>query len=196
MIYDSGQPVNISEGLGVRLFSSAAAGALGDRYYISMKDEENAWHLFVFNSAKGLWHREDATHALAFAELDGQLYFLRADGALTAVQGRRETGATLEGPLDWWAETGDMLVESPDNKYLRRLQIRASVANEATLKIEAQYDSSGEWITIYRRGRSRKASFTVPIVPARCDHFRLRISGHGQSAVYAISKEVERGSEL
>lgn len=196
MIYDSGNPMHVSQGLGTGRFTDAAAGALGDKYYISMKDEAGAWALYVFNTEKGMWHREDATHATDFAELNGQLYFLRADGQLTAVDGKRESGAALEAPFDWMAETGDMLIDQPDNKYLRRLQIRASVGAEATLRIEAQYDSSGEWITIYRRGGSRKASFTIPIIPARCDHMRLRISGSGQSAVYAISKQIERGSEL
>ena len=180
------------------MFYNAAAGAQGDRYYISMEDEEENWHLFVFNEAKGQWHREDGTHATYFAELNGQLYFLTAEGDLIAVQGRREeaNGATLEDPFDWYAETGDMLVEQPDNKYVSRIQIRASVSEGASMKIEAQYDSDGEWKTIYRRGPGRKASFTIPMVPMRCDHFRLKISGHGHSAVYAISKEIERGSEL
>ena len=198
VVYDGGNPMTISEGLGTGMFYNAAAGAQGDRYYISMEDEEENWHLFVFNEAKGQWHREDSTHATYFAELNGQLYFLTAEGDLVAVQGRREeaNGATLEDPFDWYAETGDMLVEQPDNKYVSRIQIRASVSEGASMKIEAQYDSDGEWKTIYRRGPGRKASFTIPMVPMRCDHFRLKISGHGHSAVYAISKEIERGSEL
>lgn len=196
-IYDSGNPMGVSQQLGTGSFYEASAGALGDRYYISMRDQDDAWHLFVFNEAKGMWHREDATHALAFAELNGQLYYIdAADGRLMAVRGREEAGAEREEPFDWYAETGDMLVDMPDNKYLRRIQVRASVDQGATLKIEAQYDSSGEWMTIYKRGQSRKASFTIPIVPMRCDHVRLRISGHGRSAVYAIGKEIERGSEL
>jgi hypothetical protein len=59
-----------------------------------------------------------------------------------------------------------------------------------------QYDSSGEWVTVFERGYSRKASFTVPIIPARCDHFRMRISGHGRSCIYAVGRELEKGSEL
>ena len=110
--------------------------------------------------------------------------------------GEDASAAALEEAFDWWAETGDMLIELPDNKYLSRLQIRASVTQDSTLKIEAMYDSDGDWRVVYRRGKSRKASFTVPLIPARCDHLRLRISGHGRSAVYAISKEIERGSEL
>lgn len=194
--YDAGNPMTISDNLGPIHYKNAAAGVQGDRYYISMEDDDGEWGLYVFNEAKGQWHREDATHATDFAELNGQLYFLRADGQLTAVQGRREPGAAVEADFDWYGETGDILTDQPDNKYLTSVQVRASVGRDASLRIEAQYDSDGEWKTLYRRGPGRKASFTVPIVPMRCDHMRLRISGHGNSAVYAISKTVERGSEL
>ena len=201
MVYDGASPMNVGDKLGTARLYDACAGVDGDRYYISMRTEDGKWGLWVFNEAKGLWHREDETHALAFAALDGQLYFLRDDGHMMAVRGNLEKAkegvtAAVELPFDWWAETGDMLIEMPDNKYLSRLSVRASVDKESTLQIEAMYDSDGQWRTLYKRGRSRKASFTVPLIPARCDHMRLRVSGHGHGAVYAISKEIERGSEL
>lgn len=212
MIYDGSGPTNVGAALGTERLFDASAGAEGDRYYVSMKTEGGQWGLWVFNEAKGLWHREDEIHATAFAALDGQLYFLTSAGKLMAVRGREEAAklnstATVEDPFDWWAETGDMMIERPTNrayerqfqadmKYLNRLQVRASVAEESMLRIEIMYDSDGQWKTLFRREKSRKASFTVPLVPGRCDHFRLRISGHGRSAVYAISKEYSAGSEI
>lgn len=196
MLYDGGTPMGISDGLGTGQFYDAAAGADGDRYYISMRDDADDWHLFVFNEAKGMWHREDDTHAVDFASLNGQLYFLRADGRLAAVHGRQEPGAAIENDFDWFAETGDMLIDQPDNKYISRIQVRCSVDDKARLMIQIMYDSDGKWRALYRRGASRKGSFTIPIVPMRCDHLRLRISGRGRAAVYAIYKEIERGSEL
>ena len=201
MVYDGSQPMDVGQALGVERLYDAAAGVDGDRYYISMKTEGGQWGLWVFNEAKGMWHREDATKATDFAALDGQLYFLRDDGNLLAVRGRlamqgENVTAQLEEDFDWWGETGDMMGETPDNKYVCRIQIKASVAMNSTLKVEAMYDSSGDWVTLYRRGKSRKASFTIPMIPARCDHMRLRISGHGRGAVYQISKQLENGSEL
>jgi hypothetical protein len=115
---------------------------------------------------------------------------------LYAVRGTQEPEAELEGPFEWYAETGDLMMELPDNKYVSRIQIRAGVEKGSRLRVEARYDSEGEWITLLDRGYSRKASFTAPIIPMRCDHFRLRISGVGRSCVYALSKEIEAGSEL
>lgn len=196
VVYDGGTPMDVSDALGPGLFTDAAAGSLGDRYYISMKDENGAWQLFVFDEAKGLWFREDSTHAMQFARLDGQLYFLTEGGALTAVRGLQEADAEPEETVEWYAETGDMLVNMPDNKYVSRIQIRAGVEKDSTIKLEVQYDSDGDWKKIFERGYSRKASFTVPIIPMRCDHFRMRISGKGRSCIYAVSKEVEKGSEI
>jgi hypothetical protein len=196
VVYDGGSPMDVSDALGTGMFTDAAAGSLGDRYYISMKDETGDWHLFVFDEAKGLWFREDDTHAMQFAQLNGQLYFLKSDGTLTAVRGLQEPGAQAEETVEWFAETGDMLVNMPDNKYVSRIQIRAGVETGSTIKLEMQYDSDGKWATIFERGYSRKASFTVPIIPMRCDHFRMRISGRGRSCIYAVSKEIEKGSEI
>ena len=196
VVYDGGTPMDISDALGTGLFSDAAAGALGDRYYISMKGEDGEWQLFVFDEAKGLWFREDNTHAVQFAQLNGQLYFLDEAGAMTAVRGLHEPGAAPEETIEWYAETGDMLVNMPDNKYVSRIQIRAGVDKGSTIRLDVQYDSDGTWIKIFERGYSRKASFTVPIIPMRCDHLRMRISGKGRSCIYAVSKEIERGSEI
>ena len=195
-VYDGGTPMDVSDALGAEMYEDAAAGAQGDRYYISMRGEDGGHDLYVFDEAKGLWFREDETRAMWFAQLGGQLYYADEEGDMWAVRGTAEAGAEAEGLFPWYAETGDLLVNMPDNKYVSRIQIRAGVEKGSKLKLEMLYDSEGEWITIFDRGYSRKASFTVPIIPMRCDHFRMRISGVGRSCVYAVSKEIEMGSEL
>ena len=39
-------------------------------------------------------------------------------------------------------------------------------------------------------------SFSVPLRPRRCDHFRLRIVGEGDAKIYSISKTIEQGGDL
>lgn len=195
-VYDGGTPMDVSDALGHDDYFDAAAGARGDLYYISMRDTAGAWQMFVFDEAKGLWFREDNTHARQFAALNGQLYYLDDAGRVMAVRGSIESGAVSEGAVRWYAETGDLLTTLPDNKYVSRVQLRIGVDKGSELKLEAQYDSDGIWHKILEKKYTRKASFTAPIIPRRCDHLRLRISGVGRSCVYAISKEIERGSEL
>jgi hypothetical protein len=143
-----------------------------------------------------IWFAVGSLVASIVAALGGQLYYLDENGRMMAVRGNAEAGAALEDAFDWYAETGDMLVNMPDNKYVSRIQIRAGVEKGSKLRLEAQYDSRGEWTTIMDKTYTKKASFTAPIIPMRCDHVRLRISGVGRSCVYAISKEIERGSEI
>ena len=55
--------------------------------------------------------------------------------------------------------------------------------------------SSGIWEdqgTI--RGASTN-SFVLPVIPRRCDHFRLRLSGVGEIWIYSMSKYLEAGSD-
>ncbi len=47
-------------------------GTDGERYYISMRTEKGDWELYVFDTLRAIWLREDATHALDWAYLDGR----------------------------------------------------------------------------------------------------------------------------
>ncbi|MBR5948260.1 MAG: hypothetical protein IKZ82_06375, partial [Clostridia bacterium] len=62
MVYDGSLPSPIHTSFGNVLYKNGIAGRLLDKYYISMQDSLGAWHLFVLDTAKGLWHREDGTH--------------------------------------------------------------------------------------------------------------------------------------
>ena len=48
--YDGSLPAEISSALGDIAYSDAVAGALGNKYYVSMKDASNKDHLFVYDT--------------------------------------------------------------------------------------------------------------------------------------------------
>ena len=50
--YQGGFPSGISDALGEELYSDAVAGAIRDRYYISMKDSKREPQLFVYDMGK------------------------------------------------------------------------------------------------------------------------------------------------
>ena len=64
--YDGSLPAEISAQLGDIAYSDAVAGSHGNKYYISMKDEADLYHLFVYDAQRGLWHKEDNTKVEAF----------------------------------------------------------------------------------------------------------------------------------
>ena len=147
--YDGGFPVSVSAALGTVKYSSAVAGSIDSKYYVSMMDAQDAWHLFVFDTQKGLWHREDDTQVSWFAREGGELYFLKAsDKALWTVHGTTDTyivpdDVLVETDTPWYAETGDIGAYTPDRKYVSKLQLRLEADAGAEIEVEAKYDGAG-----------------------------------------------------
>ena len=192
-VYDGSLPVEISAALGDMSYHDAVAGGLGNKYYISMADMNEEYHLFVYDSKKGMWHREDNTHALAFCTCRGELYYMDATNVIKTVTG---SGTVDTSVIKWVAETGVIGTDSPDKKYISRLDVRLSLTLGARVFFFIQYDSINEWEHLFTMVGTTLTSFAVPIKPKRCDHFRLRIEGEGDAKIYSICKTIEQGSDL
>lgn len=192
--YDGSLPVEISAALGEVSYSDAVAGAVGNKYYISMKDTDDVYHLFAYDTAKGMWHREDNTQATAFCACRGDLYFIdAADRKIKTILG---TGTQDSAPVKWMAETGIIGTDSPDKKYISRLDVRMSISLGTSVDFYIQYDSDEQWDMLFSVDGHSLRSFTIPVRPQRCDHFRLRLEGNGPAKVYSICKNIEQGSEV
>ena len=189
--YDGSLPVEISEALGEEAYGSAAAGALGNKYYISMSDGAGAWHLFVYDTLRDMWHREDGTQAVCFCAHGGELYYI--DYATEQIRTVRGSGVTEHEPIRWLATTGIIGTDSPDKKYVSRMEIRMKLSVGARVSFLAEYDSSGEFEHLFTMTGKNLQSFSVPVRPRRCDHFRLRIVGEGEAKIFSVCKTVEWG---
>lgn len=191
--YDGSLPTEISSDLGEEHYTDAIGCAHGNKYYINMKDRSGVWQLFVYDAVKGMWHKEDNTHIKSFCSCRDELYFIDAeDNAIKTVYG---SGGEAEKAVEWMAETGVIGVSSPDKKYVSRIVMRMSLDIGARVAFFAQYDSTGEWVPLSTMTGISLRSFSIPIRPKRCDHFRLRIVGKGDAKIYSISKTIEEGSD-
>jgi hypothetical protein len=191
--YDGSLPEEISLALGDEPYGNAVAGALGNKYYISMADGKGEYHLFVYDTLRKLWHREDGTHASDFCAYGGELYYIDcATGQIRTVKG---TGERDEAPIRWSATTGIIGMGSPDKKYVSRMDVRMKIDVGASVSFFAEYDSSGEYEYLCTLKGKQLQSFSVPIRPKRCDHFRLRIVGTGEAKILSICKTMEKGGE-
>lgn len=192
--YDGSLPAEISSAFGEVSYSDAVACGHGNKYYISMKDVAGEYHLFVYDTSKGLWHKEDNTAVKAFCSCRNELYFIQKDNnEIKTVFG---SGTVDASPVPWMAESGVIGTSSPDRKYVSRLNIRMSLDIGTRVFFYAQYDSCGEWEYLGTMTGTSLRSFTVPIRPKRCDHFRLRIVGEGDAKIYSITKTIEQGSDI
>ena len=191
--FDGSLPVEMSSPLGEMSYGKAVAGTLGNKYYISMQDVNGQYHLFVYDTLKGMWHREDDTQAVDFCNCRGDLYFIDyADNQIKTVRG---TGVTENAAIKWKAITGVIGTESPDKKYISRMDVRMSLEAGARVGFYVEYDSSGEWEHLFTMTGTKLGSFPVSIRPKRCDHLRLKIDGTGEAKIYSICKTVEQGSD-
>ena len=191
--YDGSLPTEISAAFGEINYHNAVAGSLGNKYYISMSDDNEQWHLFVYDSMKGMWHREDDTQATCFCNCRGDLYYIDyADDQIKTVRG---TGITETAPIKWQAVTGIIGTDSPDKKYVSRIDVRMSLQVGTRVSFYAEYDSSGEWEHLFSMDGVTLKTFAVPVRPMRCDHMRLKIIGTGDAKIFSICKTVEQGSD-
>ena len=190
--YDGSLPSEVSYALGNESYSDAVGGAHGNKYYISMKDSNDDYHLFVFDTAKGMWHREDDRKVDCFCSCRGEMYAI-SGGKIVTLLG---SGTTDTDPVAWMVETGEIGISSPDMKYISRITMRMSMDIGTDVGIYAQYDFSDEWECQCMLHSSNLRSFSIPIRPKRCDYMKLRIEGVGGAKIYSITKTIEQGSEL
>ena len=191
--YDGSLPQEISYPLGEIHYSDAVACNHGNKYYISMRDDLNVWHLFVYDTAKGLWHKEDNTRVENFCSCREELYFIADDRKIRTMFG---SGEPDMAKVKWMAETGVFGTDNPDKKYISKLNIRLSLDIGTRIYVYIQYDSLGEWEYLFTMDGTTLRSFTVPIRPKRCDHMKLRIEGFGDAKIYSIVKTIEQGSDV
>lgn len=189
--YDGSVPVCISEPLGdLSKYKTAVGCAVGLKYYVSMTDFDGKSDMFVYDTSRGMWHKEDSPVITEMVSHNGNGYFLTTEGESSVIY---TVNGNEESDVAWMAETGIIGVDDPDTKYISRLDVRMLLTVGTRVTISIQYDSSGEWEHVYTATGINLQSFSVPIRARRCDHFRLRIQGRGDAKIFALCKNVEQG---
>ena len=198
--YNGSLPFSISDDLGEVRYYEAVAGTIDDRYYISMKDEKGIYNLFVYDSKNGIWCKEDNTEVLYFCKHFDELYYIDVkDKQMKSVRGTLLYDVpekSTEGQFDWFVESGNIGYSSPDNKYVARINLRITLEFATNVDFYMQYDSSGGWEHQFNMSGKGTRTFTVPIIPKRCDHFKYKIIGKGGCKIHSITKTLEQGSDI
>ena len=192
-VYDGSLPTSVSSQFGTERYFDAVSGVVGDKYYVSMRDSSGGYHMFVYDTAKGFWHREDSTRAIGFARCNAELYYIDADTkALMCVGG---SVGTQEGDVPWRATTGLMGYQTIEQKYISRFNLRMKLPVGSQADMYIQYDSDGTWHHAGHMEGVGTKTFMLPVRPRRCDHFQLKIEGRGEVRIYSFSKIHETGSD-
>lgn len=202
MAYDGTAPVPVSEALGrLNGWPRAVGGAAGGKYYVSIQTfNRTDPHLYVLDTERGLWHREDATEAESMAADGENLYFVavkRESGAVTRTlwRTRNEDAEAETDRMPWYAETGIIGLETDDKKQITKLTVKLHLEQGATARVSVQYDSEGIWKQVWAVNEAVLRTVSVPIVPMRCDHLKLRLEGTGGCRIYSITKTLRKAGQ-
>lgn len=204
MVYDGNMPQPVSEALGDVLYSDARAGVLGDKYYLCMKDGDDNYRQFVYDTTRGTWWAEDGTKALDYGQVDDELFYIdEVNNTLVSVTG---SVGEPEEDFDWAAEFDlygvsyrrESNYDDPsrvrNSKYISMFKIRMELDEDAWMKLWIKYDN-GEYEYMGERSGKQLRTFVLPVIPKRCDHVRFRITGHGWAQIYDISRMMEVGGD-
>lgn len=168
----------------------AVGGQLDGRYYLYIKYTDDAERLLVYDTERGLWH-EESPAGMEMGSTGRQLYLYDGE-VMWAVDPSRELDggqsvAGMEEGLAFSWTSGDIGMDTPDDKYISRITLRIDAAAASRLTVSASYDGSS-WEEL---GKARTADkwqrLDLPLVPRRHDTMRLKIEGTGQITLRSVA---------
>ena len=188
-------PDGVMAFFGEKFANAVACFAFGS-LYVSM---ETGGKRSLYTFRHGLWHREDESGFTDLRDADGGLFAVDADGKLWLLKGSGDAyadgDAQDEETIPWMAETGDLDMMALWKKHIRLIQVRYALEEGATLSVSVSTDGGPFRPYRTRTGERKLKAESVNIIPKRCDHMRIRLSGEGNVKLYNLNYTVDAGSE-
>ena len=206
--YDGSVPISVSDKLGeLRDWVVHDSGRIGKKYCINVTyglAREERKQLYVMDTETGIWTAENVITNGCYSTADN-LYYLGEDGFYAArdltsgakkivgAEGKNKINYEKDSdPIRWYAESGIIGLETPDEKYITKLAIRLKLEAGAHVRVLIQYDSSGEWEQVMAAEFVGMRTVTVPVHPHKYDHMRYRLEGEGECQIFSVTKTLER----
>lgn len=158
-----------------------------------LADGERLTAVFCYDAQSGLWTKETDPGIKSMTYMDGTVYALKSDRIITmnGLCGKE----TAEIGISSYVEFGDFTDGDLNRKAVSRVQLRMELEEGAWVSVKIRYDSE-EWTTLKYLEAGKKRSVYIPVIPRRCDHYRIRIEGGGKWTLYAMARELYIGSAV
>ena len=95
--------------------------------------------------------------------------------------------------IEWSAVFGEFHEFTENRKIYSKLQLRFKLAEGADALVEIASDN-GPWRPVGNFHRSSKRTVNLPILPSRCDTFKIKISGKGYCRIDSLVRYYKEGS--
>lgn len=185
MQYDGAIPESASVKLGTLDAVGAAGESYQGKYYVSITEENAGTNLYVFDTERLLWHREDDTKFLYAEYGEGSFYYI-AGAELRTI----ESAAGAER-VKWSATSGAQFEGNMNRKRVTKIQFMAEMGRDTLFELFVSYDGSPIWQRVYTKRETDKCSDEICIKPKKCNYYKWRIKGIGQFKLYGIAKTVQ-----
>ena len=201
--YTGGYPTVILTPAEMDGYAAPGGWAAGDgrKYYLRLVTKAGNPLIWVFDTEKNLWHKEDGAVTPSVCTGypgNGQrnLFGIASDGiyimgspafTLSQVDGTAQYIGHREGEVASFAEFGRGMRESLGSKTLWKLQIRIAVSKGARVSVFIAYDNRS-FVQLFRQRYTTEGVVTIPVQPMLCDSYRLRIEGEGEYKILSIAR--------
>ena len=195
MTYDGDLPSLMSYNFGAIRYESAVAGTDGLKYYVSMKNKtDKLFYLFVYDIARQMWHIEDHTHATGFAFLQDKLLYVDADAnKIFSVSCADGEAIPEDKRIEWYAVLGEYDEYLESKKIYSEVDLRIKMEEESEMTISISIDN-GDYERLRHIYTTRKRTVALPIIPRRCEKFKIKLEGKGYCKIESVVRIVKEST--
>lgn len=209
--YTGNQPEKIDRQLGDKRFKTVLAGEKEGHYITSVIDQEsNKSYLLDYDLDLNQWYKQEENNprTIKMLNVSNDLYTFHKESCSDNMQhtfiyciGRNLNEAkteTSEDDFSWYAESGWLIKESINKKYISKLLFKMHLDPLAYIRIYFKYDYNNEWelVKSYSNTDDYPETLSLPLIPQRCESLQYKIEGKGKVLIYSINYDISEGSEF
>lgn len=185
--YDGSTPYLISKAFGQMRLQNAVAGQQDNKLYLSATNGEK-YRVYVYDPQTTFWTVE-SDEQFKYTVFDGNLLYADSSGNLRHIKGGTEV-------FQWYLESGDIREQTLNNKYISKLLFNFWLASDTVVNVFIKWDDEPIWEHKGQISSDINNTYTLPIIPKRCNKFRYRIEGRGEFKLIALGRYLEDASEV
>lgn len=194
MQYAGDLPSLMTYNFGTIRYDNAVGGTDGLKYYVSMRNKmDGKWYMFVYDIARNMWHIEDNTQASCFAFLKDKLLFIDAGANKIFSTAYDTEPIPTDKKIEWMAVLGEYDEHQENKKIYSQIDMRLKMEEDSEITISISVDN-GDWEHLRHIYTSKKRSVSLPIIPRRCDKFKIKLEGKGYCKIESVSRIVREGT--
>jgi hypothetical protein len=171
--FGGGAPYNISNSAKIK-GTEAVGASNGNKYWLSIKEDDGEYSLYVFDINLGIWHKEDNVAAVSFTMLGSKMYMATAS-QIFCLDAMPEN---VEWEAELWYDEGTF-----NYKKYKGFEVRGDLGEcEVYLKAD-----DGEWkLYTFTEGK-----LSIKSEPFWCRELGIKLKGRGICELKSLDRTYE-----